>query len=222
MNTSSSRWPVLGLLAGSLCLALTVAPAAAHPHDDDEDSSAPRREVRVYRSDDGEEAQVQGGYLGVRVQDIDRELQEARDLPSTDGALVNRVEEGSPAAKAGIKRGDVIVRLDGEEIEDSAELVREMREKKPATTVKIAAVREGTRHNFDVKLGNRPPERFGDVMRWHRMDMDDLPERMERIRVNRDQVRRQLDELEREVQSLQEEVRALREELRARNENRED
>lgn len=223
MNTSISRGLALRLWAGALCLALTAAPAAAHPHeDDDKESSAPRREVRVYRSDDGEEAQVRGGYLGVRVQDIDRDLQRARDLASTEGALVNRVEEGSPAAKAGIKRGDVIVRVDGEEIESSAELVREMRDTKPGATVRISVLRDGGRRNYEVRLGTRPPERFGDVMRWRRMDMDDLPERMERIRVNRDQVRRQLDELEREVQSLQEEVRALREELRARNENRDD
>ena len=221
MNTKVARWPLLGLTAGSLCLALSAAPAVAHPHDDDDHSSAPRREVRVYRGG-GEEALAQGGYLGVRVQDIDRELQEARELPSTEGALVNRVEDESPADKAGLKRGDVIVRLDGEEIEDSAELIREMREKKPGTSVQIAAVRAGTRHNFEVKLGNRPKERYGDVMRWNVRDMDDLPERMERIRVNRDEVRRQLTDLEREVQSLQEEVRALREELRARNENQND
>jgi membrane-associated protease RseP (regulator of RpoE activity) len=214
MNRSNSRW----LATGALCLALTAAPAAAHPHDDEGNPS--RKEVRVFRHHDGEEAQVQGGYLGVRVQDIDRELQRARDLPTTEGALVNRIEEGSPAAGAGIKRGDVIVRVDGEEIEDSAELVRRMKETKPGATIKIAALREGARHNFDVKLGNRPPERLGDVTRIRAMD--DLPERMERIRVGRDEVRRQLDQLEREVQSLQEEVRELRDELRARNENRDD
>jgi len=217
MNTSSSRWPALSLWAGALCLALTAAPAMAHPDDDD---APPRREVRVYRSDDGEEAQVQGGYLGVRVQDIDRDLQKARDLPSTEGALVNRVEDGSPADGAGIKRGDVIVRVDGEEIQDSAELVREMKEKKPGTTVKIAAVRSGQRHNFDVKLGTRPRQLYVDEMRRH--SMDDLPERMERVRVGRDEVRRQIDQLEREVQSLHEEIRQLREELQNRNENRED
>lgn len=222
MNTSTSRGLALHLGAGALVLALSVAPAAAHPHEGDDDSSAPRREFRVYRGDGGEEAQVRGGYLGVRVQDIDRDLQRARDLPSTDGALVNRVEEGSPADKAGIERGDVIVRLGGEEIESSAELVREMRDTKPGSTVRITALRDGDRRTFEVKLGTRPAERFGDAMRWRQMDLDDLPERMERIRVNRDQVRRQLDDLEREVQSLQEEVRALREELRARNENRED
>ncbi|HSE63170.1 MAG TPA: PDZ domain-containing protein [Thermoanaerobaculia bacterium] len=222
MNTSSSRWPALSLWAGALCLALTTAPSMAQAQDDeDEDWSPPRREVRVYRSDDGEEAQVKGGYLGVRVQDIDRDLQKARDLPSTEGALVNRVEDDSPADDVGIRRGDVIVRVDGEEIKDSAELVREMREKKPGASVKIAVVREGARHNFDVKLGTRPPQRYGN-MRWHAMDLDDMPERMERIRVGREDVRRQLDQLEREIQSLQQEVRELRDELRNRNESRED
>jgi len=222
MNTKVARWPILGLTAGSLCLALSVAPAAAHPHDDDDHSSPPRKEVRVYRGRSPEAATAQGGYLGVRVQDIDRELQKARDLPSTEGALVNRVEDESPADKAGLKRGDVIVRVDGEEIEDSAELIREMREKKPGATVKIAAVRGGERHNFDITLGKRPQEWYGNARRWEVMDLDDLPERMDRIRVSRDQVRGQLDDLEREVQSLQEEVRALREELRARNENQDD
>ncbi|HET9251134.1 MAG TPA: PDZ domain-containing protein [Candidatus Eisenbacteria bacterium] len=221
MNTKVARWPLLGLAAGSLCLALSAAPAVAHPHEEDDAHSTPPR-VRVDRGHSGEEAQVQGGYLGVRVQDIDPELKQARDLPSTEGALVNRVEDESPAEKAGLKRGDVIVRLDGEEIEDSAELIREMREKKPGATIQIAAVRAGERKNFEVTLGTRPPQRYGDVTRWHVRELDDLPERMERIRVGRDEVRRQLDDLEREVQSLQEEVRELREELRARNESRED
>lgn len=222
MNRSSSRWPALSLWAGALCLALTAAPVTAQAQDDDdEDWSPPRREVRVYRSDDGEEAQVKGGYLGVRVQDIDRDLQKARDLPSTEGALVSRVEDDSPADDAGVRRGDVIVRVDGEEIKDSAELVREMREKKPGANVKIAVVREGARHNFDVKLGTRPPQRYGN-MRWHVEDLDDLPQRMERIRVGREDVHRQLDQLEREIQSLQKEVRELRDELRSRNESRED
>ena len=123
MNTSSSRWPMAGLWPGPCAWRSPPPPWRPIPTMTI-DSSTPK--VRIYRGG-GEEAQVRGGYLGVRVQDIDRDLQKARDLPSTEGALVNRVEEGSPAAKAGIKRGDVIVRLEGEEIQDSAELIREMR-----------------------------------------------------------------------------------------------
>ena len=262
MKPSSSRWTITGIAAGALCLALAATPALANPPDDEEDST-PKKEVRVYRgdpgsrdddndlpsdkvrketrtreNDEGEEAQVQGGYLGVRVQDISRELQRAKDLPSSEGALINRVEPESPAADAGIRRGDVIVELNREPIGDSSDLISGVRDLEPGAKVPVVVLRNGTRKTVTVTLGKRPKEftmiapRGG--RRWVERADGDMPgppevgEQLDRIRVYRQDVQRQLDEIqdqltrlrEGDLQRLENEIRALREELRARDERR--
>lgn len=258
MKSSSCRWPVAGLAVGALCLALTAAPALASPPDDEEDatpqvkkeirtyrdddseSTAPevRKEIRVRRHDDSEEAQVQGGYLGVRVQDITRELQRAKDLPSAEGALINRVEPESPADDAGIRRGDVIVEVDRHSIGDASDLISQVRKLEPGAKAQIVVLRNGARKSLTVTLGKRPKEFMMIAPRGERRRMDraygDLPEmpqigeQLDRIRVYRQDIQQQLDEIqdqltrlrEGDLQRLENEIRALREELRARDERR--
>jgi C-terminal processing protease CtpA/Prc len=221
-----------GALVGGLCLSLAAAPAFAHPHDDDEsmDNSKGKKEIRVYvpdyDDDDSEEAQVRGGYLGVRVQDITRELQQARELPTTDGALVNRVEADSPAATAGIKRGDVILEVNKHKVDDAEELIRQMQQLEPGAKVPVVVYSSGARRTVNVTLAKRPPDMLLEAPRFRRHwvqsygDMPDIPElneHLDRIRVNRMDIERQLDEIQaqlRDLQKLEEEVRALREELR--------
>ena len=60
---------------------------------------------------------VQRGLLGVRISDISPDIAEAFGLPNTSGALLQQVEEGLPADRAGLKRGDVVVALNGRPIE---------------------------------------------------------------------------------------------------------
>jgi len=259
MKPSSSRWTLTGIAAGALCLALAAPPALANPPDDQEDSTPQtKKEIRVYRGDDdhdapsdrvrkdirvrgnedSEEAQVQGGYLGVRVQDITRELQRARDLPNSEGALINRVEPGSPAADAGIRRGDVIVELDRRQIGDSSDLISQVGDLEPGAKVSVVVLRNGTRKSLTVTLGERPKE-FSMIaprggQRWMERADGDMPgmpevgEQLDRIRAYRQDVQRQLDEIqdqltrlrEGDLQRLESEIRALREELRARDERR--
>jgi membrane-associated protease RseP (regulator of RpoE activity) len=210
----------------------------------DEDSDAPesrvRREIRVRGNDNdnNEDAQVRGGYLGVRVQDITRELQRAKDLPRPEGALINRVEVESPAADAGIRRGDVIVELDGNKIGQASDLISQVRDLEPGAKVPVVVIRNGTRKSFTVTLGKRPKE-FGMFSpRGERRFMEradgDLPEmpqigqQLDRIRSYRHDIQRQLDEIqsqltrlrERDLQRLENEIRALRDELRDRDERR--
>ena len=126
-----------GLLACGFALtAITTASGARaeewdwQSKDDDKDSKEEGkdkdkdRQIRVYRWNNEEEtADQKGAYLGVQVQDITRALKRARELPSDEGALVNRVENESPADEAGIRRGDVIVSVDGESVGDSDDLI---------------------------------------------------------------------------------------------------
>lgn len=196
--------------------------------------------ITVYR--DGEEVELKGGYLGVRVQDITRELQQARDLPNTEGALISRVEQGSPAAKAGILRGDVIVELNRHQIADASDLTRRVHDLEPGAKVPVTVLQKGMRKSLTVTLGKRPKSMAMAVPRAPRVprrwvehgDMPEVPqmpelgEQLDRIRVYRMDVQRQLDEIQRDLsqlrdgdlQRLEEEIRGLREELRAFNENR--
>ena len=221
MNRFSFRWPMAGVLAGALALVLATGPVLAQ-NDDDDDAPGAKKEIRIYRGD-GDGTQAPGAYLGVRVQDISRDLQKSRNLPNTQGALVNRVERGSPADDAGLRRGDVIVRLDGDEIEDSGELIQRMRGLDPGATVSVVVLRDGQRKTFQVKLEKRPPDAFGNLPRayYHGMgdmqDWQDLGNQWEQMQTNRAELQRELRDIENSLQKLEDEVRALREEMRARN-----
>src|SRR5690606_24971795 len=65
---------------------------------------------------------VDRGYLGVSIQDVDQELAKAMQLPSAQGVLVSDVQANSPAAKGGLVRGDVVVRVDGKAVNTTGQL----------------------------------------------------------------------------------------------------
>lgn len=69
------------------------------------------------------DGRVRRGYLGITVADIDERYREAFELRSSDGVLVQSVEPGSPAAKAGIRRGDVVLEAAGQKIEEPRDLI---------------------------------------------------------------------------------------------------
>ncbi len=233
MNRSTPLWPTAGVAAGALCLALLATPVLGEPRqDEDEDSKTPKV-IRIQRNEASQEAQLRGGYLGVLVQDVTRELQIARDLPGTRGALINRVEPNGPAAEFGIRRGDVILEVDGDQVEDSADLMRQMRNLEPGERVKVVVFRDGAEETFRVRLAKRPKEALGvappriprrSIDRFDR-DFEETPEmggHLDRIRVYREDIQRQLDELqaeltrlrERDLRRLEDEIRALRDEIR--------
>jgi S1-C subfamily serine protease len=70
-----------------------------------------------------------------------------------EGALVQSVSEGSPAARAGLREGDVIVELDGKPIRTVEDLYSVIREREPGQRVELMIVRDGARRSVDVTLG---------------------------------------------------------------------
>ena len=99
------------------------------------------------------------GRLGVTIQDVDQALANAFRLPRPQGALVSSVEAGSPAEKAGLKPGDVILSLDGRAVEHSIDLPARVSEMKPGTAARFEVLRNGERLSMSATLGQAPAPR---------------------------------------------------------------
>ena len=91
--------------------------------------------------------------LGVTIQDVNQRLANSFKLPRPMGALVSDVESASPAAKAGLKAGDVITKLDGRDIDRSSDLPARISILKPGTTTHLQVWRDGKPTDIDVALG---------------------------------------------------------------------
>ena len=96
------------------------------------------------------------GWLGVSAQPVTPDLAAALGLPETMGALISSVEKNGPAAKAGLKRGDVIVELDGKKILIPAELPRMVAFGHIGKTVKLKVIRQGKTMEIKTVIELRP------------------------------------------------------------------
>jgi len=96
---------------------------------------------------------VTRGRLGVGIQDVNQALADSFGLKKPAGALVGSVENGSPAAKAGLQPGDVIVRYNGKEITSSNELPVLVSNTAPGSVAKLDVVRKGESKNVEVTVG---------------------------------------------------------------------
>ncbi|PLX67294.1 MAG: peptidase S1 [Denitrovibrio sp.] len=98
---------------------------------------------------------VKRGWLGIMVQPIDEKLAKGFGLKEAKGALIADVTKGDPAAKSGVKAGDVVIKIDGKEIEDSKELVNTIGRKSPGETIVLNILRGKKKMDIKVKLGER-------------------------------------------------------------------
>src|SRR5579883_3189992 len=100
-----------------------------------------------------------GGYLGVQIQPVTSEMADALGLKQTKGALVAEPQSGSPAAKAGVKSGDVIVSVDGKDVKDARELSQKIATMSPGTSVELGIIRDGKDQTINVTLAQMQNER---------------------------------------------------------------
>ncbi len=96
---------------------------------------------------------VTRGRIGVAIANVTRDLADSLGLPKTDGAAVGSVEEDSPAAKAGVEVGDVILRIDGRTVESSADLSRTIRAVRPGQKVTVSVWRAGKMRDITILVG---------------------------------------------------------------------
>jgi serine protease Do len=121
------------------------------------------------------DGKVSHGYMGIGISDVTPENAKFFHLNDANGAVVTQVESDSPAAKAGVKIGDVITDLDGKKVADAGELQMEVGQKRPGTTIKLGLMRDGKTITSPVTLeamgsrdkGDEQAENTGQgKMRW--------------------------------------------------------
>ena len=96
---------------------------------------------------------VQRGRLGITIQQLDQSLADSFGMKKPGGALVSAVENDSPAARAGIEPGDVIVSVNGKEVKASNELPPLVANIQPGNSAKLQVWRKGSLRDIDVKVG---------------------------------------------------------------------
>jgi serine protease Do len=99
---------------------------------------------------------VRRGWLGVTIQPVTAELAKALNLTSSQGALISDVAPDSPAARAGLKTGDVIVEANGQAIQDSRQLLLLIGQSLPGATLTMRVLRDGRQMDVSASLGEEP------------------------------------------------------------------
>jgi serine protease Do len=105
------------------------------------------------------DGKVARGYMGVMIQDLTPQLAQAFKMEESRGALVGDVTPESPAQEAGLKSGDLIVALNGQDIQDCRQLRMLVGQKAPGTTVTVKVLREGREHSYKVTLKEMPGDK---------------------------------------------------------------
>ena len=118
------------------------------------------REVVAQLKDKG---RVDRGWLGVLIQRVDRDLAESFGLDRPSGALVTQVFADSPAAKGGIREGDIITRFNGKDIDLSSDLPHIVGRTLAESEVEVVVVREGKAKKLDIQVGTLDEEDLASV-----------------------------------------------------------
>jgi serine protease Do len=110
-------------------------------------------DVAVQVKDDlVQNGKVTRGRIGVQIQDVNQALANSFGLPKPQGALISGVEPGSPAEKAGLKSGDVVLGVNGKEINQLSELSGAIAATRPGNNARLQIWREGKSRDVDVKV----------------------------------------------------------------------
>jgi serine protease Do len=118
--------------------------------------AVPADMIREVVGDLQQDGKVTRGYMGVQLQPLDTKLSQALGVPNGHGALVAEVEDGTPAAKAGLSDGDVITAFSGEPVVDSQGLIREVARHEPGEKVDLQVLRNGKGRTVSIVLAERP------------------------------------------------------------------
>lgn len=105
-----------------------------------------------------ETGRVSRGWLGVQIQDVTEDIADSVGLDSQSGAIVSSLVAGGPAATSGLQRGDVILAMNGDEIDNASTLTRRVGAARANEEVRFTVLRDGREQTVRVRLGDRPSE----------------------------------------------------------------
>ena len=112
-----------------------------------------------------EHGEVHRGKIGVTIQPVTSDIASSLGLSQVRGALVSSVEAGSPADKAGVRRGDVITAVNGESIRSGNDLRNEVSQMLPGTATKLSIIRDGNEQTVNVTVAELKPATAGPAER---------------------------------------------------------
>ena len=117
---------------------------------------------------------VQRGYLGVQIQPMTDDIYDALGVDRGKGELIAGVEPGGPAAKAGIKQGDLVLKVDGKDVTNEQSLSYLVANVKPGETIPFEVLRDGKRMTVRATLAQRPPE--SELSQFSQGDDEGIPQ----------------------------------------------
>jgi serine protease Do len=118
--------------------------------------ATPADTVRMVVDQLREKGDVTRGWLGIRIQPVTAEIADNLGFKGRKGALVTQPQPDGPAAKAGIKSGDIITSLNGDAVENARTLSKKIAAAVPGTPVKLGVFRQGNEETVQVTLGELP------------------------------------------------------------------
>jgi serine protease Do len=119
---------------------------------------------------------VTRGWIGVQIQPVTSDIADSLGLKKAAGALVSEPQHDSPAAKAGIESGDVIISVDGTPVRDARELARRIGTMNPGTTIKLGLFHEGQEKTVTLTLGTLPNDKqAANEQTQHQLPESDVP-----------------------------------------------
>jgi len=161
------------------------------------------------------------GRIGIQLHDLNEQLGEYFGITKGHGVLVEKVLDDSPAAKAGIKAGDVIVKIGGEEVLDADDVVDEISDLDEGDEIEITVLRKGSEQSFTVEIeedGSWSDERRVVIRKsgktfprvrhftWEDEPEDDFEEVEEELREALEELREELKEVKEELQEVLEKL----------------
>jgi serine protease Do len=99
------------------------------------------------------------GFIGAQVQTLTADVAAAEGLEGRKGALIAGVAADGPAARAGLRPGDVVVSVDGETVTGSGDVTRKVARAGPGRTLRFGILRAGRARSLSIRTGTRPPPR---------------------------------------------------------------
>ena len=103
-----------------------------------------------------DQGKVTRGWIGVAIQDVDENLAKSFNLKKAEGILVSEVQQGSPAEKAGLQQGDVILRLDNKVLDDVNDLRNQISLLHPKDKAVLQIIRDGNTKDIAISIGEQP------------------------------------------------------------------